>query len=151
MNNLLFQIPGSNIITYKSEKTDRIYTCRKLHVLQFHKLFKECSLEYLPDTSTNDDIWFLERPGIGPVAHLSYCHSMNCIMSVSTHPGYPREGLASFLLEQALNLYYPEVNISAFTRQGMLYLKPAVQYLAKKTGTKVTEYRVTEDKFITYS
>lgn len=150
MNNLLFQ-ESDPIITYKSEKTGRIYVCRKLGVVEFHKKYKETNLDYLPDPSTKDDIWFLERTGIGPVSHLSYCLSMNCIMTISTDKRYEKEGLATFLIQLALNHYYPEVNISAFTRQGELYIRDKVAQVAKKIKTKVIEYRVTEDKFITYS
>lgn len=72
-------------------------------------------------------------------------------MSISTDRRYEKEGLATFLIELALNHYYPEVNISAFTRQGQLYIRDKVAQAAKKIKTKVIEYRVTEDKFITYS
>jgi hypothetical protein len=150
-NLLLFQEPGLNSITYKSNKTGRIYLCKKLPALSFHNAYPGTELKYLSDPSTDDDIWYMERPGFGPVCHLSYCYSMNCIMGIGTHKGYSKEGLATFLIEKALNLYYPEVAISSFTKQGQLYIKNKVIQLAKTTKTKVTEYKSLENEFVTYS
>lgn len=97
-------------------------------------------LPYISDYNSRDVIYYLERPGIGPVCHLSYSRELDCIMGVGTRKGYEKEGLATFLLDWFIAQTSGEVKISSFSEKGRTYLANIVRRLAIKHRVDVMQY-----------